>query len=143
MQYYTVAYLCLEYLLDLLHSAAVCDRCMQRITGEWFRCVYCAIDLCDNCEAVDTHNYRHFFMVYKSTVRDIMLSRVAIPKVSSLRWTCRSSDGSLSSTTLRAILRSRSFHLRCITHDSTNETRYTYLLSLLTLHIVLPHTVQT
>ncbi|KIP04529.1 hypothetical protein PHLGIDRAFT_129451 [Phlebiopsis gigantea 11061_1 CR5-6] len=57
-----------EYLAGLLHSAAVCDRCMQRITGEWFRCVYCATDLCDNCEAVDTHNYKHFFMVFKSTV---------------------------------------------------------------------------
>jgi len=57
-----------EYLLALLHPSAVCDRCMSRITGEWFRCVYCAIDLCDGCEAVDTHNNTHFFMVFKSSV---------------------------------------------------------------------------
>ena len=63
-----VLIMCVEYLQGLLHPSAVCDRCMQRITGEWFRCVYCAIDLCDNCEAVDTHNYKHFFMVFKSTV---------------------------------------------------------------------------
>ena len=42
---------------------------MNRIGGEWFRCVYCAKDLCDNCEAVDTHDYTHFFMVFKSMVR--------------------------------------------------------------------------
>lgn len=41
---------------------------MNRICGEWFRCVYCALDLCDNCEGVDTHDYTHFFMVFKSIV---------------------------------------------------------------------------
>ena len=53
---------------SLLHASAVCDRCMNRIGGEWFRCVYCAKDLCDNCEAVDTHDYTHFFMVFKAPV---------------------------------------------------------------------------
>ncbi|GJE98059.1 ZZ-type zinc finger-containing protein [Phanerochaete sordida] len=57
-----------EYLRDVKHTSAVCDRCMERIHGEWFRCVYCGKDLCDNCEAVDTHDYKHFFMMFKSTV---------------------------------------------------------------------------
>ncbi|KAI0079350.1 hypothetical protein K474DRAFT_1659161 [Panus rudis PR-1116 ss-1] len=56
------------YLQTLHHPSAVCDLCMQRITGEWFRCVYCARDLCENCEAVDTHDETHFFMVFKSGV---------------------------------------------------------------------------
>lgn len=51
-----------------MHKSAVCDRCMTHIVGEWFRCVYCAKDLCDACEAVDTHNDTHFFMVFKSMV---------------------------------------------------------------------------
>ncbi|CAL1714191.1 unnamed protein product [Somion occarium] len=57
-----------EYLQSLYHPSALCDRCMQRITGEWFRCVYCAKDLCDNCESMDTHDDSHFFMVFKSEV---------------------------------------------------------------------------
>ncbi|KAI0091463.1 hypothetical protein BDY19DRAFT_930605 [Irpex rosettiformis] len=57
-----------EYLRDVIHKSAVCDRCMTHIVGEWFRCVYCAKDLCDACEAVDTHNDTHFFMVFKSSV---------------------------------------------------------------------------
>ncbi|KAI0769252.1 hypothetical protein BC629DRAFT_1595952 [Irpex lacteus] len=57
-----------EYLREVMHKSAVCDRCMTHIVGEWFRCVYCAKDLCDACEAVDTHNDTHFFMVFKSMV---------------------------------------------------------------------------
>lgn len=56
------------YLASLVHGAAVCDRCMQRINGEWFRCVYCAKDLCDVCQSMDTHDNTHFFMVFKSEV---------------------------------------------------------------------------
>ncbi|THH30104.1 hypothetical protein EUX98_g4071 [Antrodiella citrinella] len=56
------------YLQTLTHKFAVCDRCMSHITGEWFRCVYCPKDLCFHCEAVDTHNNNHFFMVLKSQI---------------------------------------------------------------------------
>ncbi|KAJ7735656.1 hypothetical protein DFH07DRAFT_843521 [Mycena maculata] len=56
------------YLCSLEHSAAVCDRCMEGIQGAWFRCAYCAMDLCDACEAVDTHNDAHIFMAFKSPV---------------------------------------------------------------------------
>ena len=63
-----------EYLQDVLHNSAVCDRCMVRIVGEWFRCVYCAKDFCDGCEAVDTHDDKHFFMVFKATVRLFLTS---------------------------------------------------------------------
>ncbi|RXW23967.1 hypothetical protein EST38_g1863 [Candolleomyces aberdarensis] len=57
-----------EYLKYLRHSIALCDRCMRHIEGEWFRCAYCPIDLCDACEDVDTHADDHFFVVFKSTV---------------------------------------------------------------------------
>ncbi|KAK7685725.1 hypothetical protein QCA50_011070 [Cerrena zonata] len=57
-----------EYLANLFHGSALCDRCMQRISGEWFRCVYCAKDLCDVCQSMDTHDSTHFFMVFKSEV---------------------------------------------------------------------------
>ncbi|KAF8159565.1 hypothetical protein B0H34DRAFT_703960 [Crassisporium funariophilum] len=56
------------YLSSLVHSSAICDRCMTCIEGEWFRCCYCARDLCDACEEVDTHNDKHIFLVFKSLV---------------------------------------------------------------------------
>ena len=56
------------YLADLTHNSAVCDRCMTRIQGEWFRCVYCGMDLCDSCETLDSHANAHFFMVFKALV---------------------------------------------------------------------------
>ncbi|KAJ7656338.1 hypothetical protein DFH06DRAFT_470398 [Mycena polygramma] len=56
------------YLSSLSHSAAICDRCMSNIQGVWFRCAYCAVDLCDACEGVDTHNDAHCFMAFKSPV---------------------------------------------------------------------------
>lgn len=56
------------YLSSLVHSSAVCDRCMTCIQGEWFRCAYCARDLCDACEEVDTHDDCHIFFVFKSSV---------------------------------------------------------------------------
>lgn len=57
-----------DYLADVYHSSAVCDRCMQRIHGAWFRCAYCAKDLCWICEEMDTHNEKHIFIVFKSPV---------------------------------------------------------------------------
>ncbi|KAH8075859.1 hypothetical protein BXZ70DRAFT_963595 [Cristinia sonorae] len=57
-----------QYLQTLTHRFAVCDRCMLRIVGEWFRCVYCPKDLCFHCESNDTHDNSHFFMVFKSQV---------------------------------------------------------------------------
>ncbi|RDB23655.1 hypothetical protein Hypma_009170 [Hypsizygus marmoreus] len=56
------------YLHSLVHSSAVCDRCMTCIQGEWFRCAYCARDLCDACESVDTHDDTHVFLVFKAPV---------------------------------------------------------------------------
>ncbi|KAJ7509854.1 hypothetical protein B0H11DRAFT_1961269 [Mycena galericulata] len=56
------------YLSSLEHTAALCDRCMSSIQGVWFRCAYCGVDFCDACEAVDTHNDSHIFMVFKSPV---------------------------------------------------------------------------
>jgi len=56
----------LAYLKQLKHDSAICDRCMDRIQGEWFHCVYCPQDLCETCEALDTHDDTHFFVVFKS-----------------------------------------------------------------------------
>ncbi|KAI0738590.1 hypothetical protein C8Q80DRAFT_1222448 [Daedaleopsis nitida] len=57
-----------EYLRTLTHNFAVCDRCMQHISGEWFHCAYCPKDLCDSCAEVDTHDNTHLFVVFKSEV---------------------------------------------------------------------------
>ncbi|KAF9245358.1 hypothetical protein BU15DRAFT_85673 [Melanogaster broomeanus] len=57
-----------EYLSFLVHSTALCDRCMERIRGAWFRCAYCAKDLCGDCEALDTHDETHVFVVFKAPV---------------------------------------------------------------------------
>lgn len=56
------------YLSSLHHNAALCDHCMDRISGEWFRCVYCPKDLCDVCENLNAHNPTHFFYVFKAPV---------------------------------------------------------------------------
>ncbi|KAH0836543.1 hypothetical protein J3R83DRAFT_8216 [Lanmaoa asiatica] len=57
-----------EYLSFLVHSTALCDRCLDRICGAWFRCAYCAKDLCGDCEALDTHDETHLFIVFKAPV---------------------------------------------------------------------------
>lgn len=57
-----------DYLKSLVHPAAVCDCCVTRINGEWFRCAYCPKDLCDACEALDTHDDSHIFFVFKAPV---------------------------------------------------------------------------
>ncbi|KAI0046964.1 hypothetical protein FA95DRAFT_1290328 [Auriscalpium vulgare] len=56
------------YLLNLVHSFALCDRDLNRIRGKWFRCAYCAKDLCADCERVDTHDDTHAFLVLKAPV---------------------------------------------------------------------------
>ena len=63
------------YLTSLHHNAALCDHCMDRISGEWFRCVYCAKDLCDVCEGLNAHERTHFFYVFKAPV-DMQIFRV-------------------------------------------------------------------
>ncbi|KAG7094033.1 hypothetical protein E1B28_007655 [Marasmius oreades] len=57
-----------DYLRTLTHQFALCDRHMKNITGVWYRCAYCGKDFCDECEAVDTHNDTHVFLVFKSHV---------------------------------------------------------------------------
>ena len=63
------------YLTSLHHNAALCDHCMERISGEWFRCVYCAKDLCDVCENLNAHDKTHFFYVFKAPV-DMQIFRI-------------------------------------------------------------------
>ncbi|KAG6821486.1 hypothetical protein H0H93_010210 [Arthromyces matolae] len=65
------------HLITLTHSSSLCDRCMEPIVGAWFRCAYCARDLCDACEAVDTHNDAHVFLVFKALVDMKTLQRLA------------------------------------------------------------------
>lgn len=63
------------YLKTLHHTAALCDNCMERISGEWFRCVYCAKDYCDVCENLNVHDPLHFFYVFKAPV-DMQIFRI-------------------------------------------------------------------
>jgi len=56
------------YLRDLTHSFALCDRDMVRIVGKWYRCAFCAKDLCADCEALDSHDDTHVFLVFKAPV---------------------------------------------------------------------------
>ncbi|EIW79145.1 hypothetical protein CONPUDRAFT_145278 [Coniophora puteana RWD-64-598 SS2] len=57
-----------DYLNFLIHSTAWCDRCMEPIHGAWYRCAYCAKDLCGDCQALDTHDTSHVFVVFKAPV---------------------------------------------------------------------------
>jgi len=56
------------YLRDLTHTFALCDRHMFRIVGKWYRCAFCAKDLCADCEELDTHDNTHVFLVFKAPV---------------------------------------------------------------------------
>ncbi|KAI0272304.1 hypothetical protein BC834DRAFT_817427 [Gloeopeniophorella convolvens] len=56
------------YLRDLTHAFALCDRHMERIVGKWYRCAFCAKDLCAHCEALDSHDDTHVFLVFKAPV---------------------------------------------------------------------------
>jgi len=67
------------YLQTIVHRVALCDRCIQRIVGEWFHCAYCAKDLCDACEAMDSHDASHLFVVFKSVVDMTILRYVDLP----------------------------------------------------------------
>ena len=64
------------YLQTIQNRSAVCDRSVIRIIGEWFRCVYCPKDLCDSCEALDSHDPTHLFIVFKSVVDTALLRYV-------------------------------------------------------------------
>ncbi|TFK51852.1 hypothetical protein OE88DRAFT_1718587 [Heliocybe sulcata] len=57
-----------EYLESVLHTHTWCDRCMTRIQGRWFHCGFCPKDLCSDCEAMDTHDHTHVFLVLKAPV---------------------------------------------------------------------------
>jgi len=57
-----------EYLSSVKHDSAICDRCIEPIHGEWFRCANCEADLCEDCEQVGVHDARHVFLVFKSTM---------------------------------------------------------------------------
>ncbi|KAH9930304.1 uncharacterized protein B0H18DRAFT_1116990 [Fomitopsis serialis] len=63
------------YLNNLLHPTALCDRCMTRPAGVWFRCAYCAMDLCETCQEMDTHNDNHVFIMFKSLIDISLLKR--------------------------------------------------------------------
>lgn len=68
----------LAYLRDLTHSFALCDRHMIRIVGKWYRCAFCAKDLCAECEALDSHDNTHVFLVFKAPV-DMQAFQCAFP----------------------------------------------------------------
>jgi hypothetical protein len=57
-----------HYLRSLLHLGVACDTCIERIRGLWYWCVYCAKDLDEAHEALDTHDPTHVFVVFKSEV---------------------------------------------------------------------------
>ncbi|EJD47431.1 hypothetical protein AURDEDRAFT_184017 [Auricularia subglabra TFB-10046 SS5] len=63
-----------RYLTTVQHESVLCDGCLERIEGKWYRCVYCGMDFCNDCEAIDTHNDSHFFVVFKA-VLDLTLFR--------------------------------------------------------------------
>ncbi|KAH8111378.1 hypothetical protein DFH11DRAFT_1690419 [Phellopilus nigrolimitatus] len=66
------------YLATLYHNAALCDHCMDRIKGVWFRCVYCAKDLCDVCKNLNphAHDHTHFFYVFKAPVNTLIVAEL-------------------------------------------------------------------
>lgn len=66
-----------EYLYHLVHSTALCDRCLERIQGAWYRCAYCAKDLCGECESLDTHDQTHIFVVFKAPVDMVQFRQIA------------------------------------------------------------------
>ena len=74
------------YLRNLTHAFALCDRHMRRIVGKWYRCVFCAKDLCTDCEEFDTHDSTHAFLVFKAPV-DMQAFRCAFPDPCSSTWT--------------------------------------------------------
>ncbi|GBE89623.1 hypothetical protein BKA93DRAFT_759516 [Sparassis latifolia] len=65
------------YLKDLFHNSLLCDCCMMKIQGAWYRCAYCGRDLCEVCQEIDTHDNAHAFVVFKSSVDMHMFKRFA------------------------------------------------------------------
>jgi len=57
-----------EYLRTIEHRNTLCDRCIEPIRGEWYRCANCDADLCEDCEGVGVHDPTHVFLVFKSSV---------------------------------------------------------------------------
>ena len=85
------------YLRNLTHAFALCDRHMRRIVGKWYRCAFCAKDLCTDCEVLDTHDGTHAFLVFKAPV-DMQAFRCAFPHL--CRYTSILTDGVLTDTSL-------------------------------------------
>jgi hypothetical protein len=56
------------YLHYLTHAFALCDRHVGKIVGKWYRCAYCPMDLCADCEEIDIHDKTHAFLVFKAPV---------------------------------------------------------------------------
>jgi hypothetical protein len=51
---------------------------MERIEGSWYWCAYCGKDLCDEHEAVDTHDPTHIFVMFKAEVEVLKFHYVAL-----------------------------------------------------------------
>ncbi|KAF8262637.1 hypothetical protein EI94DRAFT_1788897 [Lactarius quietus] len=61
------------YLRSLTHTDVICDKHCGKIVGKWHRCAFsgCARDLCADCEAFDTHDRTHAFLVLKARVDNL------------------------------------------------------------------------
>ncbi|KAF8262631.1 hypothetical protein EI94DRAFT_1808526 [Lactarius quietus] len=56
------------YLRNLKHTVVKCDVHKVNIVGKWYRCAFCARDLCADCEEVDAHDPTHAFLMLKAPV---------------------------------------------------------------------------
>lgn len=67
---HTLSHSFVEYLRNLTHKFALCDRHMKKINGRWFRCACCeqSTDLCSVCHGYDTHDPTHAFIVLKAPI---------------------------------------------------------------------------
>ncbi|KDQ13057.1 hypothetical protein BOTBODRAFT_33932 [Botryobasidium botryosum FD-172 SS1] len=72
-----------EYLQNLEHPSTVCDNCISKVRGEWYRCAHCGADYCENCEHFGVHDPNHIFVVFKSAVdMNLFASVVDLPNPS-------------------------------------------------------------
>ena len=111
------------YLRDLTHTFALCDRHLLRIVGKWYRCAFCAKDLCADCEELDTHDNTHVFLVFKAPVdmenfRCAVLYKFIIHSYSSFECS-RSAEFSLIWKTRMVNL---SYLVPSTTHDMINAS---------------------
>ncbi|KAG8986572.1 hypothetical protein FRB93_005234 [Tulasnella sp. JGI-2019a] len=60
---------------ELVHEATLCDHCMTQIKGVWYRCAYCAADLCHIHE--ETHDVDHCCLAFKRKVDLFALQSIA------------------------------------------------------------------